>query len=60
LWRESTHAKRVDLAVNDIIQILTGCLKPTPIDLSINSKWHMVPPGIRKGVVAAVKRNKAE
>jgi hypothetical protein len=32
LWERSTHAKKIDTALNDACRIVTGCLKNTPIE----------------------------
>ena len=32
-WCRSAHASKVDVALNDTMRIITGCLRPTPADL---------------------------
>ena len=33
VWSRSPHAKKVDVAINNALRIITGCLKPTPVVL---------------------------
>ena len=30
-WSRSPHTKKVDVAINNALRIITGCLKPTPV-----------------------------
>ena len=59
VWNVSTHAKQVDITVNEAVQIVTGCLKPTP-----NEKMYpfvgIAPPKIRRGAASDVGRTKQE
>jgi len=32
VWRRSAHTRLIDLAINDALRIMTGCLRPTPAD----------------------------
>jgi len=32
VWCRSAHTCLIDLAINDALQIVTGCLRPTPAD----------------------------
>ena len=32
VWCRSAHTHLIDLAINDALQIVTGCLRPTPSD----------------------------
>jgi len=32
VWCHSAHTHLIDLAINDTLQIVTGCLRPTPAD----------------------------
>jgi len=34
-WCRSAHTRLIDPAINDALQIVTGCLRPTPADLPI-------------------------
>lgn len=33
VWCRSPHASKVDVAINNTLRIITGCLKPTPVSL---------------------------
>lgn len=33
VWSRSPHVKKVDVAINNALQIMIGCLKPTPVTL---------------------------
>jgi hypothetical protein len=57
VWWKSTHAKRVDCALNDSCRVVTGCLKPTPVG-RLYALAGMAPPGIRREVAAGVERAK--
>lgn len=32
VWNRSAHAKKVDTALNETCRIITGCMKPTPLE----------------------------
>ena len=32
VWHKSAHVKQVDIALNETCRIITGCLRPTPVD----------------------------
>lgn len=57
VWRNSAHAKQVDTAINETARIVSGCLKPTPID-KIYPIIGIAPPAIRRNVAAEVERTK--
>ncbi|KAL1445918.1 hypothetical protein WDU94_000020 [Cyamophila willieti] len=56
-WRNSAHAGQVDIAVNESARIITGCLKPTPLD-KIYPIAGISPPEIRRKVCAEVEKAK--
>ncbi|KAK9744190.1 hypothetical protein QE152_g7997 [Popillia japonica] len=43
VWAASAHAKHVDVAINETARIVTGCLKPTPVN-SLNPVIGAAPP----------------
>ncbi|CAH0392775.1 unnamed protein product [Bemisia tabaci] len=57
VWRNSSHAKHVDAAVNEAARIISGCLKPTPID-KVYPLIAVAPPAIRRDVAAEIERKK--
>lgn len=59
VWYKSSHARKVDVALNDTCRIITGCLKPTPLD-KLYSLAGIAPPDIRREVAAKNEKRKAE
>lgn len=59
VWRNSTHAKQVDVAVNDTLRVITGCLRPTPVN-KLYPIASIAPPNIRRQVAAEVEKFKQE
>lgn len=57
VWRQSSHTKKVDIALNDIIRLITGCLKPTSID-KVQILSGIVPPEIRREIAANIEKGK--
>ncbi|KAI5727952.1 hypothetical protein M8J77_009167 [Diaphorina citri] len=57
VWKNSAHSKQVDVAFNDTIRIVTGCLKPTPVQ-KIYPIVGIAPPKIRRQVAAEIERSK--
>ncbi|CAH0383297.1 unnamed protein product [Bemisia tabaci] len=57
VWGRSTHAKQVDIAVNETARIATGCLKPTPTE-ELYPIIGIAPPPIRRQVAAEIERTK--
>ena len=46
-WSHSTHTKKIDIALNSTMRIVSGCLRSTPVDyLPVVS--GIVPPDIRR------------
>lgn len=59
MWHRSAHAKQVDVALNETCRIITGCLKPTPLDL-LYPLAGIAPPEVRREVACMVEKNKQE
>ncbi|KAI5734992.1 hypothetical protein M8J77_012906 [Diaphorina citri] len=57
VWERSAHAKLVDIAINDTARIISGCLKPTPVD-KIYPLLGIAPPEIRRKVGSEIERKK--
>jgi hypothetical protein len=57
VWQKSAHSKQVDIAVNEMARIITGCLKPTPIN-KLYPIIGIAPPYIRRRVAADAERFK--
>ncbi|KAI5734624.1 hypothetical protein M8J77_008853 [Diaphorina citri] len=55
--KNSAHSKQVVVAFNDTIRIVTGCLKPTPVQ-KIYPIVGIAPPKIRRQVAAEIERSK--
>jgi len=55
-----THAKKVDVAVNETCRIITGCLKPTNTNklYTLCGIGGIAPPEIRRQVTAEEERKK--
>lgn len=58
VWYQSAHARQVDVALNETTRIITGCLRPTPLD-----KIHLIagiaPPAVRREAAAYKERLKS-
>lgn len=59
IWNASVHARQVDIAVNETMRIVTGCLRPTPTE-KIYPLAGVAPPRIRREVAANIERTKQE
>ena len=59
VWYTSVHAKQVDTAVNDTARIISGCMKPTPVQ-KLYPIVGIAPPNIRRATAADIKRTKQE
>lgn len=57
VWKSSVHSKNVNIAINESCRIITGCLKPTPLN-KIYSLSGIAPPNIRRIVAAEVEKTK--
>lgn len=58
VWYKSAHAKQVDVALNETSRIITGCLKPTPLD-KIHHLTGIAPPAVRREAAALKERLKS-
>jgi len=58
-WRNSAHAKKVDVALNVTNRLITGCLRPTPVQ-KVQVLCGIAPPNIRREVAARVEKTKQE
>lgn len=56
-WKNSSHAKHVDIALNEAEKIVTGTMKPTPFH-KIYPIVGITPPDIRRQVTAETERGK--
>jgi len=58
VWMSYTHAKKVDVAVNETYRIITGCLKPTNTN-KLYTLCGIAPPEIRRQVQPKKKEKNA-
>lgn len=56
-WESSAHTKQVDVALNETIRIITGCLRPTPVN-KMYPIAGIAPPNIRRQVAGEKERKK--
>ena len=56
VWERSTHAKKVDTALNACCRQITGCLRPTPADYYLYIVTGIAPPDIRRQVASMRSR----
>jgi len=47
VWARSCHVKKVDIALNEIYRIISGCLKLTPVE-EIQALSGIAPPDIKR------------
>lgn len=59
VWEASAHTRHVDIALNESVRIITGCLRPTPV-LKIYPLAGIAPPTIRRTVAAEIEKTKQE
>lgn len=59
VWCASAHAKEVDVAINETARIISGCLKPTPVQ-KLYPLVGIAPPKIRRDIIADAERTKQE
>lgn len=57
VWKNSSHSHHVDVAINDAVRSVTGCLKPTPVE-KVYKIAGIAPPVIRRQVAAETERLK--
>ncbi|CAG7727135.1 unnamed protein product [Allacma fusca] len=58
-WGRSAHVKKIDVALNNTMRIVSGCLRPTSVK-HLPRICGIAPPGIRRCVAADVERTKKE
>ncbi|XP_055703521.1 uncharacterized protein LOC129802013 [Phlebotomus papatasi] len=58
VWERSAHTKKVDVALNDTVRIVTGCLKSTPVT-KLYPLAGIAPPQIRRQVISSKEMSKA-
>lgn len=57
VWSHSSHAKRVDITINNCLRTITGCIKSTPVPwLSVLA--NIPPPHIRRNAALAREAKK--
>ena len=59
VWFQSAHVNRVDVALNESCRIITGCLKPIPVD-KVRVLSGIAPPSIRRQVAAETEKLRQE
>ena len=57
VWARSCYAKKVDIALNETYRIISGCLKPTPVE-EIQALSGIAPPDIRREIASEIERHK--
>lgn len=58
-WGGSAHAKKIDVALNNTMRIISGCLKPTNVKY-LPRICGIAPPGVRREVAADAERARME
>ncbi|KAI8434894.1 hypothetical protein MSG28_003373 [Choristoneura fumiferana] len=59
VWHRSAHAKLVTSALNDTCRMVTGCLRPTPLN-QLYPLAGIAPPEIRREVACSIEKRKQE
>lgn len=59
VWRNSAHTGQVDVSINETMKIITGCLKPTPLE-KLYPIAGIAPPQIRRKVAAELEMAKKQ
>jgi len=57
VWEKSTHAYKIDLALNTTWRCITRCLKPTKVD-NLYHDTGIAPPGVRKSDASRAERSR--
>ena len=57
VWERSTHAKKINTALNACCRQITGCLRPTPTD-NLYILAGIAPPNIRRRVASMKERKR--
>src|SRR4029434_5016204 len=58
VWERSTHAQKLDPALNNTCRLITGCLKPTNTS-NLHLLAGIAPADIRRKVASRVEKTKA-
>ena len=58
-WSRSPHVRKVDVAINNALRIITGCLKPTPVFL-LPVLAGIAPAGLRREAATFALARKAQ
>lgn len=59
VWERSVHAKKIDTALNQTCRIITGCLKPTPVE-HLYKLSGIAPPAVRRKIASMSERKKQQ
>ena len=59
VWERSTHAKKLDPALNASCRLITGCLRPTNTDI-LYILADIAPPAIRRSAASMKQRQQQE
>lgn len=57
VWERSANAKHLDPLLNETCRIITGCLKPTPVN-QLYLLSGIAPPKVRRSTASMVERSK--
>jgi len=57
VWGRSTHTKQIDISLNETACIITGCLKPTPVE-KLYPLAEIAPPHIGRQFASDIERTK--
>ncbi len=59
VWCRSSHSQKIDVELNQACRIITGTLRPTPVEM-VHRLSGIAPPKIRRDVAAMKERRKQE
>ncbi|CAG7722238.1 unnamed protein product [Allacma fusca] len=57
VWSRSAHASKVDIPLNEACRLVTGCLRPTPLN-NLYELSGIAPPAVRCEVASMVEKTK--
>ncbi|KAL4113930.1 hypothetical protein QTP88_017480 [Uroleucon formosanum] len=57
VWRSSTHAKKIDIALNTTCRLITGCLRNTPMN-KVYLLAGIPPPPVQRLISSKIERGK--
>ena len=57
VWERSSHADKIDTALNATCRLITGCLRPTAID-DLYILAGIAPPDIRRNAASSKERSR--